>query len=70
VPAGGVGVLRVPQNGNSRHANNSHGISSPGRSSSSSSSKGGSSIPTLLQRPVYQQPGVEGAAAVQQQQQL
>jgi uncharacterized membrane protein YgcG len=70
VPAGGVGVLRVPQNGNSRHVNNSHGISSPGRSSSSSSSKGGSSIPTLLQRPVYQQPGVEGAAAVQQQQQL
>jgi GrpB-like predicted nucleotidyltransferase (UPF0157 family) len=68
VPAGGVGMLRVPQNGNSRHANNSHGISSPGRSSSSSS-KGGSSIPTLLQRPVYQQPGVEGAAAVQQQQQ-
>jgi GrpB-like predicted nucleotidyltransferase (UPF0157 family) len=66
LPAG-VGVMRVPQNGNSRHANSSHGAPSPGRSSSS---KGGSSIPTLLQRPVYQQPDVEGATAVQQQQQL
>jgi hypothetical protein len=62
----GVDLLRVPQNGNSRHASNSHGTSTPG--CSSSSSKGGSSIPTLLQRPVYQQPDVNGAAAVQQQQ--
>jgi hypothetical protein len=64
VPAAG-GVKRVPQNGNSRHASNSHGMS-PGRSSSSSGGGGGGGVPALLQRPVYQQPDEESAAAVQQ----
>jgi hypothetical protein len=63
-----AGVLRLPQNGNSRHASNGHGLTSPGRSSNSSS-KSGSSVPALLQRPVYQQPDEESAAVQQQQQQ-